>query len=76
MCPDRTLRPSGLLGHRVPPSPPARALGVERKTRVKDLALLCANCHRAIHAVRPLPTVEEFAAMLLAMESVDQVAAA
>lgn len=25
------------------------ALGQERKTRLKDLALLCANCHRMLH---------------------------
>ncbi|WP_438997784.1 HNH endonuclease [Candidatus Puniceispirillum sp.] len=27
---------------------------------VDDLALLCANCHRAIHATNPLLSVEEF----------------
>lgn len=27
---------------------------------VDDLALLCANCHRAIHATNPLQSVEEF----------------
>jgi 5-methylcytosine-specific restriction protein A len=35
-----------------------------RSTRVADLALLCANCHRAIHGVEPLPSVEDFAASL------------
>lgn len=30
------------------------------ETTLDDLALLCANCHRAIHQVRPLPTIEEF----------------
>jgi 5-methylcytosine-specific restriction enzyme A len=29
------------------------------KTRLEDLALLCSNCHRMIHALRPWFTVEE-----------------
>jgi len=33
---------------------------VERETRLEDLAVLCSNCHRAIHRIRPkMPTVEE-----------------
>ena len=32
----------------------------ERETRLEDLAVLCANCHRAIHRLGPeMPTVEE-----------------
>ena len=31
------------------------------ETRLEDLAVLCPNCHRAIHATRPMPTVEAFA---------------
>jgi hypothetical protein len=30
------------------------------ETRLEDLAVLCANCHRAIHQTRPLMTVEDF----------------
>jgi hypothetical protein len=30
------------------------------ETRLEDLAVLCANCHRAIHQTRPLMGVEEF----------------
>lgn len=30
------------------------------ETRLEDLAILCANCHRAIHKTRPLLSVEEF----------------
>lgn len=37
----------------------------ERKTTIKDLAILCANCHRMIHRTRPLASVEDFAASLL-----------
>jgi len=34
---------------------------VERTiTRLDDLAVLCANCHRAIHRTKPLLSVEEF----------------
>jgi 5-methylcytosine-specific restriction protein A len=29
-------------------------------TRIEDLAILCANCHRAIHQTRPLLSVEDF----------------
>lgn len=31
-------------------------------TRLEDLALLCPNCHRAIHRTRPLMSVEDFRA--------------
>lgn len=30
------------------------------ETRLEDLALLCANCHRAIHRTNPIMSVEEF----------------
>jgi predicted HNH restriction endonuclease len=33
-------------------------------TRLSDLVLLCANCHRVIHAQRPWLTVEELRASL------------
>ena len=29
-------------------------------TKLSDLALLCSNCHRMIHRIRPWPTIEEF----------------
>ena len=32
----------------------------EVETKLEDLAVLCANCHRAIHAIEPIPTVNEF----------------
>ncbi len=32
------------------------------ETRLEDLAILCANCHRAIHKTKPLIGVEEFKA--------------
>lgn len=45
--------------HRLP-----LADGVNRVTRLRDLALLCATCHRAIHAQQPLLSVEAFRATL------------
>jgi 5-methylcytosine-specific restriction protein A len=42
--------------HRLPLS----TLGKARATRLSDLAILCANCHRMIHRTRPLMTVEAF----------------
>lgn len=32
-----------------------------RRVRTKDLAVLCSNCHRMIHLVFPLVSVEDFA---------------
>jgi 5-methylcytosine-specific restriction protein A len=31
----------------------------QTKTRLSDLAIVCANCHRMLHYVRPVLTVEE-----------------
>ncbi|MEU2943607.1 HNH endonuclease [Nocardiopsis alba] len=36
----------------------------ESVTRLEDLALLCANCHRMIHVSRPWLTVDELRALL------------
>lgn len=35
-----------------------------RVTKAADLALLCASCHRVLHAVEPLPSVEQLRARL------------
>jgi len=35
-----------------------------RTTVAADLALLCASCHRVLHAGQPLPSVEQFRARL------------
>ena len=42
---------------------PLSALTAPKRTRMRDLALLCANCHRAVHAKRPWLTVREVAAL-------------
>ncbi len=45
-------------------TPLGRTVGV-RNTRLEDLAILCANCHRAIHRLGPeMPTVSELATMI------------
>jgi 5-methylcytosine-specific restriction protein A len=38
--------------------------GVGQKTRLADLALVCANCHRMIHARRPWLTLDELRGLL------------
>jgi 5-methylcytosine-specific restriction enzyme A len=37
---------------------PVHTLAEGGKTRLEDLALLCANCHRMVHARRPWLTIE------------------
>lgn len=39
---------------------PLSELAGSTETRLDDLAVLCPNCHRAIHQTRPMMTVEEF----------------
>ena len=34
------------------------------KTELKDLAIICSNCHRIIHRMDPMPKVAEFAKQL------------
>jgi 5-methylcytosine-specific restriction enzyme A len=38
---------------------PLHTLSPGDKTRLEDLALLCSNCHRMVHARRPWLTLEE-----------------
>lgn len=38
---------------------PVSSLGENGQTNVKDLALVCANCHRMLHASRPWWSIEE-----------------
>jgi 5-methylcytosine-specific restriction protein A len=39
------------------------------QTRLSDLSLVCANCHRMIHQSRPWLTVEDLAALVNASRS-------
>ena len=47
--------------HRLPLS---EAMG-PRETKLEDLAILCPNCHRAIHKTIPLLSVEQFRLQML-----------
>lgn len=38
---------------------PLATLAVQSRTKLSDLAIVCANCHRMIHRSRPMATVEE-----------------
>ena len=44
---------------------PVSMLKPNEKTKIKDLAILCANCHRMIHRERPWKTIEELKALIL-----------
>ncbi|MGI4807737.1 MAG: HNH endonuclease [Janthinobacterium lividum] len=43
---------------------PVSELGDRGITRIEDLALICANCHRMIHAQKPWLSIEELIALL------------
>jgi hypothetical protein len=34
------------------------------ETKLEDLAIMCSNCHRVIHLIRPMPNVEQLRALL------------
>ncbi|WP_242096728.1 HNH endonuclease [Sphingomonas sp. CROZ-RG-20F-R02-07] len=40
--------------------------GGPRMTKLERLAILCANCHRAIHRIKPMPSVSTFKTMIAA----------
>jgi 5-methylcytosine-specific restriction protein A len=44
---------------------PVETLGDGTPTKLADLALLCANCHRMVHAKRPWLTMDELRACLV-----------
>ncbi|USQ95884.1 HNH endonuclease [Caulobacter sp. RL271] len=44
---------------------PVHTLPEDGKTREEDLALVCANCHRMIHASRPWLSLDELRAILV-----------
>lgn len=43
---------------------PVSSLAVGQKTRLKDLAVLCSNCHRMVHVTKPWLTLDELRALL------------
>jgi 5-methylcytosine-specific restriction enzyme A len=44
---------------------PVETLVQGSKTKLEELALLCANCHRMVHSARPWLTIEELRKLLL-----------
>jgi 5-methylcytosine-specific restriction protein A len=43
---------------------PLHSLTPGSKTRLEDLALVCANCHLMLHGARPWPTIAQLKAVL------------
>jgi 5-methylcytosine-specific restriction protein A len=43
---------------------PLSTLTKNKNTRLSDLAIVCANCHRMLHRARPWKTVEELAKLV------------
>ena len=43
---------------------PVSQLRNNEKTKLDDLAILCANCHRMIHRSKPWKTIEELKMIL------------
>lgn len=48
---------------------PVSSLSEDSKTSIRDLALVCSNCHRMIHAGRPWWTIAEARAALRPLDS-------
>jgi len=44
---------------------PLQELNREVKIRLEDLAIVCANCHRMLHRIRPWVSVEELRSLLV-----------
>jgi len=38
---------------------PLHKLPPNRKTLLDDLSLICSNCHRIIHRIKPMPSIQE-----------------
>jgi len=50
---------------------PLHTLEIGSKTRLEDLALLCSNCHRMIHARRPWLSLEELSQLVTSEKKVN-----
>jgi 5-methylcytosine-specific restriction enzyme A len=48
---------------------PVEALAEGEKTHLRDLALLCANCHRMVHARRPWLSIADLRELLVPVKS-------
>ncbi len=51
---------------------PVSTLPEDGKTKVKDIALVCGNCHRMIHRKRPWLTVEALASIYQGFQELDR----
>jgi hypothetical protein len=56
-CPREAYRKFTLRAAEAHHTKPVETLVEGSKTKLEDLALLCANCHRMVHATRPWLTV-------------------
>ena len=45
---------------------PLASLKESHKTRLSNLAIVCANCHRVIHRNNPMPSIKELREIVLA----------
>lgn len=43
---------------------PLSELKQESRTSLKDLTIVCANCHRMLHRIRPCPTIKQLKKLL------------
>ncbi|HBN30592.1 MAG TPA: hypothetical protein DD416_05065 [Rhodobacteraceae bacterium] len=43
---------------------PVHEMQPHEKTKLSDLALVCPNCHRMIHAKRPWLTIDELRSLI------------
>ena len=50
---------------------PLAELKGERKTKIDDLAIVCANCHRILHLIRPWVTVHQLRDRLILMGRIE-----
>ena len=47
---------------------PVSQLKKQQKTKLSDLSILCANCHRMIHRSRPMLSIEQLKEQLLIVQ--------
>jgi 5-methylcytosine-specific restriction protein A len=50
---------------------PLAQLAESQRTRLQDLAVVCANCHRMIHRSKPMASIKEMQALVLAKRGDD-----
>ena len=48
---------------------PLSELRFETRTRLSDLAIVCANCHRMIHRAQPMPSIDDLKRLIVERSS-------